>query len=338
MTNLMMSLKRGLKSLVEGKMRVRQPAGTRQMESKLLAFQARLMSDVNRKKHSIEDLSEVEFSVFSQWGEDGIIDWILSRLPCIPKTFIEFGVENYNESNTRLLVVNHNWRGLIIDGCGNNIADIKTQDIYWRHDISAVHAFVTTSNIQEIIVQNGFAGDVGILSIDIDGNDYWVWKAIQCIHPCVVICEYNAVLGDQFPVTIPYSHDFLRSRAHCSNLYFGASINALCELGTSKGYVFLGTNSNGVNAFFIRKDLITRLSGQICTASSYPSHFRESRDQEGNLTHVSGVRRRSVIDHMPIYSLSNNNVVPLRELGEIYSENWRRGWSSGVTFLPSRDL
>jgi len=333
MINLMSPLKNHLKSFIKCAIRIQPSEDLQQSTSKLLTSQARLLSEVNRKKGHIEDLSDAEFSIFSQWGEDGIIDWILSHLPDIPRTFIEFGVENYKESNTRLLVLNRNWRGLAIDGSDSNIDDIKAQDIYWRHDISAVHAFITSGNIQEVITQNGFAGDVGILSIDIDGNDYWVWEAIQCIRPCIVICEYNAVLGDQYSITIPYRDDFIRSRAHWSNLYFGASINALKELGLRKGYTFLGTNSNGMNAFFIRRDLLDRLSGKIRSVSTYPSHFRESRDQEGILTHVSGVCRRHLIQHMPIYDLSSKKLVLISDLDEIYSECWRLGSPSRSPFL-----
>ena len=88
--------------------------------------------------NSIYDLGDVEFSCFSQWGEDGIINWLISNLPPIPKKFVEFGVENYQESNTRLLLYLHNWQGLVIDSSNDHIQDIKAQDISWRYQIDAI--------------------------------------------------------------------------------------------------------------------------------------------------------------------------------------------------------
>ena len=321
-----------LKSLIEASRNIRMTSAPSHTENKILACQGKLLSDVNRKKSVIDGLSCAEFSVFSQWGEDGILDWLISQLPHLPKVFVEFGVENYHESNTRLLAVNDNWRGLIIDGSLENIDNIKSQDIYWRHDISAVHAFITASNIEDLIMLNDIPENIGVLSIDIDGNDYWVWKAIQCVRPCIVVCEYNAVLGDLYPITVPYREDFCRTRAHHSNLYFGASISALYELGLSKGYAFLGTNSNGVNAFFIRNDLAPYLTGKIGNPWSYPSQFRESRDHEGKCTYIRGDQRSQVINHLPIHDLSTNKEFLLRDLGSLYSDCWSQQMPSCPPF------
>ena len=112
-----------------------------------LMLQGKILSNQNQNYDSIDDLGQVEFSVFSQWGEDGIIDWLVRKLPNIPKTFVEFGVENYQESNTRFLLQNHNWRALVIDGSKQNIDDIQAQDIYWRYSLSAHCSFVRKENI-----------------------------------------------------------------------------------------------------------------------------------------------------------------------------------------------
>ena len=102
-------------------------------------------------------------------------------------------------------------------------------------------------------------GPLGILSIDIDGNDYWIWQAITSVQPAIVICEFNAVLGDMRPIVVPYDSAFQRLRAHFSGQYFGASIAALKSLARAKGYTFVGTNSNGVNAFFLKEELAAKL-------------------------------------------------------------------------------
>ena len=211
----------------------------------LLAGPARLLKDVekavvaqclahahvNRLKSRIRILAEVEFRGFSQWGEDGILDWLVERLPGIPETFIEFGVEDYRESNTRLFRGLRTWRGLVIDGSMAHVENIRRQEVSWRFDLSAICAFIDRNNINNLISTGEFGAEVGILSIDIDGNDYWVWQSINIIKPTIVICEYNAVFGDLRRITTPYRADFQRTRAHYSNLYFGASLQALIEIG-----------------------------------------------------------------------------------------------------------
>ncbi len=287
-------------------------------------LQAKALAHSARTK-KIAVLSDAEYQVFSQWGEDGIIDWLLSRLPRIPRSFVEFGVNNYRESNTRFLLKSRNWRGLVIDGSAQNIADIRSQDIYWRYELAAKCAFIDRDNINSLIAESGFSDDLGLLSIDIDGNDYWVWKAIEVVSPAVVVCEYNAILGDQLSLTIPYSADFDRTRAHYSNLYFGASIRALVQLGQSKGYRFVGTTSTGCNAFFVRSDLAEDVTDVLERIVAFPSTVREARDRNGKLTYVGGGCRRAIIDHLPFVEPQSGTSLDLASWGEICSKNWSRG-------------
>lgn len=119
----------------------------------------------------------------------------MSLLPGIPRTFVEFGVESYAEANTRFLVVNRGWRGLVMDGSAENMARLREDPIHWRHDIVAVDAFVTAANIDALIEANGFSGEIGILSLDIDGNDYWVLEAIAGVDPAILVVEFNAIGG-----------------------------------------------------------------------------------------------------------------------------------------------
>lgn len=286
---------------------------------------AALLGRENISKSVLASLSEAEFSVFSQWGEDGIISWLTGILPDVPQTFVEFGVENYHESNTRYLLQSKNWRGLVIDGSEENIAEIRRNSIYWRHDLSAVRAFIDCDNINSLIEKNGFLDEIGLLSIDIDGNDYWVWQAIDVINPAIVVCEYNAVFGDRHALSVPYRVDFQRSKAHYSNLYFGASLCALIELGKQKGYMFVGTNSNGNNAFFVRGDLAPRVISLIAAVKSFPSLFRESRDSSGQLTFLRGVERVEIIRHLTVYNLVTQSMHPLADFVDLYSPEWQRG-------------
>ena len=210
------------------------------------------------KDKKISSLSEVEFQIFSQYGDDGIIQWLIQNLPIKHKTFIEFGVENYTESNTRFLLINNYWSGLVIDGSISNIEYIKSDPISLYFDLQAIHAFITIENINELILKARFHQEVGLLSIDVDGNDYWIWKAIEVINPIIVIVEYNSTLGYSKSYTIPYQPDFVRGESYPMD-YWGASLKALTELGNEKGYKFIGCNSAGNNAYFIRYDFATLL-------------------------------------------------------------------------------
>lgn len=286
-------------------------------------LQALIAAKDNRRLQTLAGLYEAEFCAFSQWGEDGIIDWLVSRLPDIPRSFVEFGVEDYRESNTRLLLQLHNWRGLVMDGSSAHIRDIQGQDIYWRHGLTAKCAFIDKDNINDLLAEEGFGGQIGLLSVDIDGNDYWVWQAITVADPVIVVCEYNAVLGDRYALTVPYQADFQRTRAHHSNLYFGASLPALKSLASSKGYTFVGTTSTGCNAFFVRNDMAAAITSGLGAAWAFPSMVREARDAQGRLLFLNGEDRSRLIADLPLVDLERNELTTLGQLGELYSPEWK---------------
>lgn len=274
---------------------------------------ARLVADLlieRIRANPAMTLREAEFSVFSQWGEDGILQWLLARVPMGEETFVEFGVEDYTEANTRFLLVHRNWSGLVIDGSAAHIESIRRQDIHWRHDLTAVHAFITRENINELIARR-FRGDLGVLSIDVDGNDYWIWEAIDVVNPRIVVCEYNSVFGAQRAVTVPYDPKFLRTAAHYSNLYFGASLPALCRLAERKGYIFAGCTRAGNDAFFVRKDVAEKVAALTVEEGYVLSKARESRDTDGRLNFITGDDRLKAIPHMEVFDLEEQKMVPL---------------------------
>jgi hypothetical protein len=288
---------------------------------KMLAAKALVQRfDVNTV---FEKLSEAEFKVFSQFGDDGIIQYLLShlQLDTALHRFIEFGVENYAEANTRFLLMNNNWSGLVIDGSQENINFIKNDSIFWKHDLTAVQAFVDCSNINRIISDHGFAGPLGLLSIDIDGNDYWVWEAIDVVDPVIVVVEYNSVFGSEHAITVPYDPVFNWSKAHYSHLYWGCSLKSLSLLAEKKGYSFIGADSRGNNAYFVRKDRVGALKPVTVDAGYVASKFRESRDEQGNLSFVSGSERLKVIADMPVFDLTRNTVVKIRDLTDPVKAN-----------------
>ena len=255
-----------------------------------------------------DHLHESEFKVFSQWGEDGIIQYLISRIGVQERRFIEFGVENYLESNTRFLLQNDNWEGLVIDGSETNVNYIRRDVVYWRHSLTAICAFINVENINKIISDAGFSGDIGLLSIDIDGNDYWVWKAIDVVRPVIAVLEYNSLFGCERPITIPYDPHFYRMNAHHSGLYFGASLPALCLLAKEKGYAFVGSNSAGNNAFFIKRTHLGGMEELTARQGFIESRFREHRDCNGRLTYTAGKEAIESIRGMPIYNIVKNDL------------------------------
>lgn len=274
------------------------------MLGKILSNQIKNMSNVTHIQH-------VEFKVFSQFGDDGIIQYLINQLNIDHKIFIEFGVEDYQESNTRFLLMNDNWSGLVMDSNGQHIEFIKHDKMFWKYDLTAIEALITRSNINEIISSQEINGEIGLLSIDIDGNDYWVWKEINIVAPVIVIVEYNSVFGIERPITIPYSPDFNRSEHHYSNLYWGTSLLSLCDLADLKGYVFIGCNSNGNNSYFIRKDKINFLSPlkSIKPEEGYVMpKYRESRNKDGSLSYLAGDARLDAIKGMPVINTRTNKL------------------------------
>ena len=219
------------------------------------------LSILDNKNIEEPNINKYELKIFSQFGEDGIIDFLVKKLEIQSKYFIEFGVEDYNESNTKFLLEARNWSGEIYEANKKHVNSIKNQDFYWRYNLSVKNVFITKNNINSLVKNYLETNDIdhlGLLSIDVDGVDYWIWKELTVINPEIVIIEYNARLGFEQSVVVPYEDNFQRLKKHPSSIYFGASLNALYKLGVKKGYSLVGTNLNGSNAFFIKKDLLKK--------------------------------------------------------------------------------
>ena len=267
-----------------------------------------------RQTKNVDDHKDSEFRVFSQWGEDGIIQFLINKIEIENKIFVEFGVENYLESNTRFLLSNNYWSGLVIDGSENNINFIKQDPIYWATNLKAVHSFITKDNINDILTSNGIKGNIGILSVDIDGVDYWVWEAIDCISPSIVIAEYNSHFGPTAQVTVPYSHDFVRDDIHFSKIYYGASISALNGLAIKKGYKLVASNSAGNNLFFVRDDLMQNLDELTVQEAYVESEFREYHDENGHLTFFNFQDRFEKIKHLEIFDITSGSNIKIADI------------------------
>lgn len=276
--------------------------------------QGRILAELNRnKKH--KRLDDYEFKVFSQSGEDGIIQYLVSNLEIKNKTFIEFGVEDFYEANCRFLLMKDNWNGFVIDGSSKNIRRLRRSYFCWQYPLQCRAAFITRENVDSILAESGFDSEVGILSVDIDGVDYHVLSALKNWKPSILIAEYNAIFGSERAVTVPYDPSFSRTPKHHSNLYYGASLPALLNLVGERGYALVGTNSTGNNAFFVRRNLLNEVVREIALTDCFKeSRFRESRDPKGSLTFLDGTARRRCIADMPLVDVVSGQTLRVRDL------------------------
>lgn len=309
-------LKKLLKNILKPNQIIRINDGSNNKETQSLLNDVKLQngriwSHFLKQNENIKSINEAEFKVFSQWGDDGIIQYLVNFLNIENKTFVEFGVEDYMESNTRFLLLNDNWSGLVLDGSKTNVAKIKEDEIYWKHDLIAKSAFITKDNINQLIEEERIRGEIGLLHIDIDGNDYWVWKAIEVVDPIIMIMEYNSIFGFKRSITIPYKEDFVWTKEHYSNLYFGASILALCDLAEEKGYSFVGSNTAGNNAYFVKKEFLKDLKPLTAEEGYVESKFRQSRDKNGNLNHLKRIEIIKCLKGIPVYNVRTNKIEKL---------------------------
>jgi hypothetical protein len=211
------------------------------------------------------------FRAYSQHDEDGMIHEIFQRIGVSNQTFLEFGVGDGTENNTLYLLL-AGWRGLWIDGNDANGASINRRfaSFVQSGKLTFLHRFVNRDSINEIIEKGNLSGEIDLLSIDIDGNDYWVWEALSQVQPRVVVVEYNAVFRPPIAVVADYDENFVWD----GTSYYGASLKALESLASLKGYVLVGSSLSGINAFFVKRDLVV---DKFCAPFTAENHFEPPR-------------------------------------------------------------
>ncbi|MDR2555819.1 MAG: hypothetical protein LBC64_10385 [Fibromonadaceae bacterium] len=226
-------------------------------------------------------LERYGYKVYSQNDEDGIIAEIFKRIGETNKKFIEFGVNDGLESNGHFLL-HKGWQGLWIEGSSNYCKQIrdKFKEPIAKKQLNVVNAFIDKDNINDLITGGNMNGDIDLLSVDIDGNDYHVWKAISCVNPRVVCIEYNAKFPPDFEWVIKYNKKHIWDYSDNQ----GASLKSLELLGKELGYQLVGTNLNGINAFFVKKELAKDLFILPAISENLWNPFR----MYSNLRYVSG--------------------------------------------------
>jgi hypothetical protein len=261
----------------------------------------------------IDELQKAEFRVYSQYGEDGIIQYLLSRLSLSKElqVCVEIGCEDYSEANTRFLLESKNWQAFVFDGSKENIEAIRQLDISWRCNLQSHAEFITRDNINRVLLENAVPGEVGLLSLDIDGNDYWVWEKLEVVSPILMIVEYNGLLGSSKPVVVPYQEKFNRFDVHYSGLYWGASIKALEFLAKKKGYSLIGSNSAGCNAFFVRNDWAKYFDIVSAEKAYRKTVSRDARDRTGQFSFLSFSKQQQLIAGLDAVNVESGVIVKL---------------------------
>jgi hypothetical protein len=193
-------------------------------------------------------LTASRFRLHSQNSEDGILLALFRHIGVTSGRFVELG-SGSSGGNAAMFAGEFGWTGLMVEG-DQGKADMAARR--FPH-ATAICAWITPESVNAMLQQHGFTGEVDLLSVDVDGNDYWVWQALEACTGRVVVLEYNSMFGPDRAVTIPYDPQFnRRDHRFC---YFGASLPALTKLSASKGYRLVAVEPTGVNAFFLRYDV-----------------------------------------------------------------------------------
>jgi len=216
-------------------------------------------------------LNRHEYQVYSQNGEDGIIEAIFDRIGTTNRVFVEIGLQDGLECNSTWLLLN-GWNGYWLEGNPKSVAAIqdKFSGPIGSRQLKVQQGFITAENVEAILRENGVPIEFDMLSIDIDGNDYWVWKAIEQFNPRVVVIEYNALFRGNMRWVMKYNP----SHIYDGTSYFNSSLKSLELLGESKGYCLVGCDFLGINAFFVRRDLV---ASKFCAPFTAENHYEPIR-------------------------------------------------------------
>ncbi len=224
------------------------------------------------ERRALPSFADVEFRAFSQNGEDGLLLYVFGLIGMGERRCVEICGADGMECNTANLIVNHGWSGLLFDA---DRKFIETGRAFYSRLADTrcfpprlVNSWITRSNVNELIKQNGFEGAVDLLSLDLDGVDYWIWEAIEIIRPRVVIAEIQCIWGADRAVTVPYSDTFKAPITDGFKAYCGASLPAFVKLARKKGYRLVGVQRLGFNAIFVAEgvgeELLPEVDLQSC--------------------------------------------------------------------------
>ena len=220
------------------------------------------------------EISDTGLRVFSQFEEDGILLYIFATIGTTTKTYVDIGCADGVYSNCANLALNFGWYGLGVDGNQKNIS--RAEAFYGRHPDTRlfppkfIHAKVTRENVNSLVSEAGFTGEIDLLSIDIDGNDYHIWEGITAIQPRVVIIETHVEFGFE-NIVVPYDPEYSHPGKHPQ--YHGASVVAMNNLADRLGYRLVGANNYGFNTIYVKNGVGDALVPRV-SVESVLSHPR----------------------------------------------------------------
>lgn len=221
-----------------------------------------------RTKAPLPRFDEVGFRTFSQFDEDGILHYIFSLIGTTNRRAVEACAGVGFECNAANLIVNHGWDAMLIDGSEEN-CKVSWQFYTTRSDTQItppkiVHSWIEPETIDGIVTGNGFTGEIDLLTIDLDGIDYWIWKNITSINPRLVVVEYQPWWKADEPYTVKNIKGYwYPNLAEKLPAYVGCSLGAYVNLAREKGYRLIGCNRNQLNAFFLRNDIAADIFPEI---------------------------------------------------------------------------
>lgn len=283
-----------------------------------LGLSTAMIQNITMMNYAIKDINirSLEFQVFSQFGEDGIINFLCQALHVSKPSVLEIGVEDFQECNSHFLGYSRNASIVAVDKYPLHEDFLSKSSLRWKNTVEAWTRDVTPDNINDIYKDcEVFLGAIDIFSLDIDGIDFWVFKRLENINAKILILEYNALYGSKRSVSVPFEENFDRTQKHFSNKYYGCSLLALIDEADKKGYQFIGSNRACNNAFFIKQNLVSAEAFQVLPLQEYTDlTFRESRDFEGELTYFNSKLELDAISKMPLVDMSTNQLIKVGDL------------------------
>jgi len=237
-------------------------------------------ADRARAGRPLPALEDSEFRCFSQNGEDGLLLYLFALIGFSSRCAVEVCAADGIQCNSANLIVNFGFSALLIDGRLRKIEEGRR--FYEKCPEVAgnmphlQHAWVTRNGIDGLIAKNGFIGEIDLLSIDLDGMDYWIWAAIECVTPRVVVAEDNNRFSADRAVSVPYSDDFQWS----DEVQPGASLGALVKLGRERGYRLVGCQRSQLNAFFVARGEGEALLPEVAPETCLGRDLLPEADQE----------------------------------------------------------
>jgi hypothetical protein len=256
----------------------------------ILVNQYTLAKSNGLKIHS--HIADAGFRCYSQFEEDGIILYVLSTIGFKTRKVVEICCGDAKECMATNLILNHGFQGFLFDGDKQNI--IRATNFFNEKKdclLTPPHlknAWITKENINDLLIESGVSGEIDILSLDIDGNDYYIWDAISAINPRLCVFETHNIVPDNLSITIPYDPNFnYREKKNHEQDFTSVSLLAMKKLSEKKGYRLIGAHKHGFNVFFLRKDIaqdifpevtIEEVHNNLCTQLGQKEQWNHVKD------------------------------------------------------------